>query len=135
MVREAHDAGLVFDVPLLSYYVNSGSDPVRHNPLNRMYKADNAVLEAKTRLRGKTRDSAFAGGLRCLTNDRALSVRVASSAVTHFQDGGYEPKNLQAFAATAHGFGDVAEPVTALPEDGVDLTVLGSPATAPGAAE
>ena len=33
MAREAHDSGLVFDVPLLSHYVNSGSVPIRHNPL------------------------------------------------------------------------------------------------------
>lgn len=42
-----HDAGLVFDVPLLTPYVDSGSDPIRHNPLNAMYKADNVMLSAK----------------------------------------------------------------------------------------
>src|SRR5262245_25736782 len=44
MAREAHDAGLVFDVPLLAHYVTSGSDPIRHNPLNGMYKGDNLLL-------------------------------------------------------------------------------------------
>ncbi|HVQ18886.1 MAG TPA: DUF2235 domain-containing protein [Actinomycetes bacterium] len=134
MAREAHDAGLVFDVPLLSYYVNSGSDPIRHNPLNRMYRVDNAMLEARTKLRGTARDSAFADGLRRLTNDRALSVRVASSAATHFEAGGYTPKNLQSLAAATNAFEHIAERVTALPERGVDLSALGSP-SAPGAVE
>ena len=130
MAREAHEAGLVFDIPLLTHYVNSGSDPIRHNPLNPMYKGDNLILGAKMKFSMKKRASDFSGGLRRLTNERALSVRVASSAVTHFQDGGYEPANLKAFAEATNGFGDIVEPVTALPENGVDLTVLGSPAAA-----
>ena len=124
MAREAHDAGLVFDVPLLTHYVNSGSDPIRHNPLNPMYKADNLMLGARMRLLARQQDSAFSGGLRLLTNQRALSVRVASSAVTHFQGGGYEPANLAAFAGATNGFAGIVEPVTELPESGVDFTVL-----------
>jgi uncharacterized protein (DUF2235 family) len=127
MAREAHEAGLVFDVPLLAHYVNSGSDPVRHNPLDRMFKVDNLMLEAKAKLGSKKQASAFSGGLRLLTNERALSVRVASSAVTHFQQGGYEPANLKAFAGATNGFEDIVEPVVALPEHGVDLGNLGSP--------
>ena len=128
MAREAHEAGLVFDVPLLSHYVNSGSDPVRHNPLNRMFKVDNLMLGAKMRI--SKQDSAFSGGLRRLTNERALSVRVASSAVTHFQEGGYAPANLTAFADATNGFEDIVEPVIALPEKGVDFRALGSPPAA-----
>ena len=127
MAREAHEAGLVFDVPLLAHYVNSGSDPVRHDPLDRMFKVDNLMLEAKAKLGSKKQASAFSGGLRLLTNERALSVRVASSAVTHFQQGGYEPANLKAFAGATNGFEDIVEPVVALPEHGVDLGDLGSP--------
>ena len=127
MAREAHDAGLVFDVPLLTHYVNSGSDPIRHNPLNRMYKVDNLILGAKMKVSRKKRASAFSGGLRRLTNERALSVRVASSAVNHFQEGGYEPANLKAFAGVTNGFEGIVEPVTALPEKGVDVMVLGGP--------
>ncbi len=130
MAREAHHAGLVFDVPLLTHYVNSGSDPIRHNPLNRMYKVDNLILGAKLRMGGERRPSAFSGGLRRLTSERALSVRVASSAVTHFQEGGYEPANLAAFASATNGFEGIVEPVVALPESGVDLDVLGSPPSA-----
>ena len=130
MAREAHAAGLVFDVPLLAHYVNSGSDPIRHNPLNRMFKVDNMMLGAKAKLSGDKQASAFSGGLRLLTNDRALSVRVASSAVTHFQQGGYEPANLKAFADATNGFEDIVEPVVALPEDGVDFAPLGSPSAA-----
>ena len=125
MAREAHDAGLVFDVPLLTHYVDSGSDPIRHNPLNPLYRADNLMLGAKLRLRGTRQEAAFSGGLRLLTNPRALSVRVASSAVTHFQGGGYEPVNLAAFAGSTNGFAGIVEPVTDLPERGVDFTVLG----------
>jgi uncharacterized protein (DUF2235 family) len=128
MAREAHDAGLVFDVPLLNHYVNSGSDPVRHNPLNGMYRVDNLILGTKMKVGWGGSASAFSGGLRRLTNDRALSVRVASSAVNHFQDqGGYEPGNLKAFAEATNGFENIVEPVTALPENAVDLDVLGSP--------
>jgi hypothetical protein len=135
MAREAHAAGLVFDVPLLTHYVDSGCDPIRHNPLNPMFRVDNLVLAAKGRLGGGRRDSAFNGGLRRLTNDRALSVRVASSAVTHFQDGGYEPANLAAFAGTTDGFADIVEPVTALPEHGLDVSDLGSAPPAAGTAD
>ena len=127
MAREAHDAGLVFDVPLLTHYVNSGSDPIRHNPLNRMFKVDNLILGAKMKARRGDQASAFDGGLRRLTNERALSVRVASSTVAHFQGGGYEPANLKAFADATNGFAGIVEHATALPESGVDWSALGSP--------
>ena len=127
MAREAHAAGLVFDVPLLSHYVHSGSDPIRHDPLNRLYKVDNLFLGAKGRLGRGRSSNAFSGGLRRLTNDRALSVRVASSAVTHFQEGGYGPANLSDFAAATDGFHHIVEQVTALPERAVDVSVLGRP--------
>lgn len=130
MAREARDAGLVFDVPLMTHYVDSGCDPIRHDPLNRMYRFDNFVLGTRARVRRDDGTSAFSGGLRRLTNDRALSVRVSSSAVTHLQDGGYEPANLLAFAETTNGFEDIVEPVTALPERGVDVSALGRPSAA-----
>jgi len=129
MARDAHKAGLVFDVPLLNHYVNSGSDPIRHNPLNRMFNVDNLILGAKMKVSVEKQARAFSGGLRRLTNQRALSVRVASSAVTHFQEGGYEPANLQALAGATNGFEDIREPVIALPENGVDLMDLGRPST------
>ncbi len=53
MAREAHAAGLVFDVSLLNHYVDSGADPIRHNPLNRMFKVDNMMLVAKAKLSGE----------------------------------------------------------------------------------
>ena len=114
-------------MPLLAHYVNSGSDPVRHNPLDRMFEVDNLLLGAKAKLDRTKEGSGFEGGLRVLTNERALSVRVASSAVTHFQEGGYEPANLKSFAGATSGFKDIVEPVVALPEKGVDLGALGSP--------
>lgn len=127
MAREAHDAGLVFDVPLLSHYVDSGCDPVRHDPLNRGYRVDNRILAARATLGGDSGQVAFSGGLRRLTNDRALSVRVSSSAATHLQDGGYQPANLQALADATNGFEGLVEPVTPLPENGLDVAALGRP--------
>jgi uncharacterized protein (DUF2235 family) len=127
MAREAHEAGLVFDPALLHTYVNCGSDPIRHDPLNAMYEVDNQILRAKEHLPGQHPASAFSGGLRRLTNEHALSVRVASSAVEHFQAGGYEPANLAAFAGETHGFAGIVEHVDALPERGIDLSALGSP--------
>ena len=120
MAREAHAAGLVFDADLLGKYVNSGSDPIRHNPLSLMFKLDNFVL-------GMREPSGFSHGRRLLTNDRALSVRVASSAVGHYQEGGYGPANLAAFASTTNGFEGIVEPVDRLPEAGLDLADLGRP--------
>ena len=128
MSREAHAAGLVFDASLLDHYVNSGSDPIRHNPLNAMYRADNLLLKAKMTLGPKDADSPFSGGLRRLTNDRALSLRIASSAVNHYQGGDYAPLNLQAVADSPVGFqGMGIETVQALPEAGVDLAPLATP--------
>lgn len=134
MAREAHAAGLVFDSTLLAHYVHSGSDPIRHDPLTRLYRVDNLFLAAKSRAGRGTGASAFSGGRRRLTNDRALSVRVASSAVTHFQEGGYDPANLGAFATATQGFDQLVEQVTALPERAVDVSVLGRPPAAPTAA-
>jgi len=96
---------------------------------------DNLVLSARSKVNGTKQAGAFSGGLRRLTNERALSVRVASSAVTHFQEGGYEPANLATFADDTHGFTDIVEPVVALPESGVDLSVLGNPSSAPRSSE
>lgn len=127
MAREAHAAGLVFDAALLGRYVNSGSDPIRHNPLSLMYRIDNWILGAKSRLSGHAEPGEFSNGLRVLTNDRALSVRVASSAVSHFQEGGYAPGNLTALASRTNGFEGMVEPVVRLPEAGLDLADLGSP--------
>jgi hypothetical protein len=124
MARQASEAGLVFDVSLLSHYVVSGSDPVRHNPLNGMFRMDNLMLGARASLRRSGEPSAFTGGLRRLTNGRALSVRVASSAVNHFQAGGYAPTNLHELAHETGGFEGIVEPVVALPETGVDLADL-----------
>jgi len=117
MAREAHAAGLVFDAGLIGTYVNSGSDPIRHNPLNVMYKLDNLVL-------GMRKPTGFSHGLRVLSNEKALSVRVASSAVSHYQEGGYDRANVAAFATKTNGFEGIVEPVDRLPEAGLDLAGL-----------
>jgi uncharacterized protein (DUF2235 family) len=127
MARQAHAEGLVFDVDLLGRYADSGSDPVCHNPLSLMYKIDNELLEAKQHLPWQHEDSEFSHGLRLLTNDHALSVRVASSAVSHYQEGGYAPANLAQLAGQTNGFEGIIEHVDRLPEAGLDLTDLGRP--------
>lgn len=127
MAREAHAAGLVFDTELLGIYVNSGYDPICHNPLSLMYKVDNAILGAKEHLSWHEEESEFSHRLRLLTNNRALSVRAASSAVSHYQEGGYAPANLTAFAGQTNGFEGIIEPVVRLPEAGLSLADLGSP--------
>lgn len=127
MAREAHAAGLVFDVPLINKYINSGSDPIRHNPLNIGYEVDNLALRAKEVLESLHEKSVFERGRRRLTNERALSLRIATSAVTHFQEGGYEPENLATFSEVTKGFNGITETVTKLPEAGLDLGPLGVP--------
>jgi uncharacterized protein (DUF2235 family) len=127
MAREAHAAGLVFDSDLLGTYVDSGSDPICHNPLSLMYKLDNEILEARAHLSRQDEESDFSHRLRLLTNDRALSVRVSYSAVRHFEEGGYEPANLAAFATETNGFEGIIEHVVRLPEAGLDLSDMGRP--------
>ncbi len=126
MVREAHAVGLVFDVPLLAHYADSGCDPIRHDPLSGLFRLSNLLLRLTAALGSKALRP-FSGGRRRMTNDRALSVRVASSAVTHFQTGGYEPANLVAFAEQSNGFDEIVERVLALPENSLDLEPLGRP--------
>jgi uncharacterized protein (DUF2235 family) len=133
MAREAHAVGLVFDAELLGTYVACGSDPICHNPLSLMYRVDNELLEAKEHLPWHDEGSEFSHGLRLLTNDRALSVRVAYPAVRHFQEGGYAPNNLAVFASQTNGFEGIIEHVEALPEAGLDLDELGRPTAQAGA--
>ena len=125
MAREAHAVGLVFDTALLATYVMSGSDPIRHDPLNLLYRIDNVLLSVKGQLPWEHTTDEFSHGLRKLTNPRALSVRVAASAVSHFQEGGYEPDNLAAFSEQTHGFDGIIEHVVRLPEAGLDISDLG----------
>jgi hypothetical protein len=95
-----------------------------------MYRVDNQILEARQHLRwhDEDADDDFTDGLRNLTNPRALSVRVAYSAVRHFQEDGYAPANLTSFAGRTNGFEGIIEHVVPLPEAGVDLADLGAPA-------
>ncbi|MFZ2016163.1 MAG: hypothetical protein WAV00_20275 [Nocardioides sp.] len=79
------------------------------------------------RLPWQDEESDFSHGLRRLTNDHALSVRVAYSAVRHYEEGGYAPDNLATFASQTNGFDGIIEHVDPLPEAGLDLTDLGAP--------
>lgn len=136
MVREAHEAGLVFDVPLLEHYVGSGSDPIRHNPLTFGFKVHNLLLAMKMGKAKRAQKLTFEHGLRRMANDRALSVRIASSAINHYQAGAaddlveqteYGPANLAKYAEVTKGFENLDEEVTALPDKKVDLAALAVP--------
>lgn len=132
MMREARSMGLIFDADLLGHYVNSGSDPIRHNSLTLGFRLYNLILTVKMKIGKGAEARLFSGGLRRLTNDRALSVRVASSAMNHYQAGEfepvnrYEPANLSAFVAAVSA-PTQQESVTALPEAGLDLGALSTP--------
>lgn len=125
MTREAHQEGLIFDTDLLALYVKSGAAPYLHNPLDLLFRADNLLLTLESALPGHHLD-AFTHGLRNLTNDSALSVRVASSVVANFKAGDYRPANLAAFAEATNDFDGIIEPVVQLPDTGLDLSPLGS---------
>lgn len=125
LVQEAHRAGLVFDPALLSLSLNSGSPDVLHDPLSPLFRVDNLLLTVKGSLPGQP-PSAFTAGRRNLTNERALSVRIASSVADKFRSGGYRPANLAAFAEATHGFEGLIEPVTPRPGQPVDLTPVAS---------
>ncbi len=127
MAREAHAAGLVFDAELLGAYVNSGSDPICHNPLSLMFRLDNQILGVGEHLPWQDEESEFSHGLRLMTSKRALSVRVALSAQAHFAEGGYAPANLVTLAGDTNGFEGIIEHVDRLPEAGIDLSELGTP--------
>jgi hypothetical protein len=100
-----------------------------------MYRVDNLILKGKMALGPKGTPSPFSAGLRRLTNDNALSLRIASGAVNHFQAGGYAPPNVQALADSPQGFGGMGiETVQSLPEAGIDLAALGRPVPAAGSA-
>jgi uncharacterized protein (DUF2235 family) len=127
MANEAHQAGLVFDTPLLRHYVASGSSAIRHNPVKPLFKVHNVLLKIKMKLGMSDTAGSFSGGLRRLANERALSVRIASTAVTHYREGGYAPANLAEFARASNDFDGIVEEVVALPEKGIDISHLGSP--------
>ncbi len=99
-----------------------------------MYKADNACHRSRGRIsRGTTRTTVSTTAYVVLTNQRALSVRVAYSAVRHFQEGGVragQPRGLR--GRRRNGFQDVIEHVDRLPEAGIDLTPLGAPVSLSG---
>src|SRR3954447_21371501 len=126
----SNSLGIFQSVPGVTRSTRAGHR--RDNPLSAMFRVDNLLLWPKLKMGTSQKDSAFSGGLRRLTNDRALSVRVASSAVTRLQEGGYEPANLAAFGDATDGFAGIVEPVVALPETGVDFSALGSPPAAAG---
>ncbi len=132
MVKEARAEGLIFDADLLAHYVHSGSDPIRHNPLSVGFRLHNLAVALKLWVTRSAQKRAFVGGLRSMQNDRALSVSVASSAMSHYRasefdrQNPYEPVNLRALSAMAAEKPIAEEAVTALPEKGVDLQSLSS---------
>lgn len=123
MVKEAHDAGLVFDTDLLGVYLKTGAKAELHDPLDLLFRVDNLLLDLESHLPGH-HGGQFIHGRRRLTNDRALSIRVASSVVTHFQDGSYQPLNLAEYAKKTGDFDGIVESVDELPDTQLDLAPL-----------
>ena len=123
MAAEANRRGLVFDTRLLATYTGSGSSVVRHQSLNRFYRFLNLLSRGRMRLTRKGRR--FAGSWRRLDplptpgtdEQRAVGVRIASSASRHFdEDEAYGGRNLVEYADQTRGFEGVVADVLALPE-------------------
>ena len=47
--------------------------------------------------------------------------------MSHYQEGGYAPANLDALAGQTNGFDGIVERVVRLPEAGLDLSDLAAP--------
>lgn len=90
MTSEASRRGLVFDDRLLQVYVGCGQPAELHHSLTKVYQVLNALSEARMRVQGTGRG--FVQGWRRLdppatapANERAVGVRIASTAVTRFR--------------------------------------------------
>lgn len=123
MVAEANRRGLVFDARLLGTYIGSGSSAVRHRSLNGFYRLLN--LSSRTRMSLTRTGRRFVGSWRRIDppptpgtrHQRAVGVRVASSASRHFiEDEAYGARNLVEYAGQTGGFDGVVTEVLALPE-------------------
>jgi len=123
MAREARAAGLIFDTHLLAIYLKTGAPDILHNPLDLLFTVDNVLLTLKGLVPGQG-SGQFIHGRRRLTNDQALSIRVASSVATHFEDGTYRPANLTDYAAATDNFDGIIESVDELPDPKLDLAGL-----------
>ena len=122
MVVEANRRGLVFDTRLLATYVGSGSSAVRHDSLTVLYRVLNLVSRVQRAVTHHGRR--FLGTWRRLdpplqtpAQQRAVGVRVASSAARHFlDDPSYGGPHLVEYAAETHDFTGVVADVVTLPE-------------------
>jgi uncharacterized protein (DUF2235 family) len=118
MAEEATRAGLDFHQQRLDAYVASESSAVRHDSLNAGYR----VLNLFAMIRGIWKPNPrFRGSHRVLNPERALSVRIASSAASHWHDDpAYGAINIKWFVDAHDGdLGPVTEDVVALPERSV----------------
>lgn len=114
MAEEATRQGLVFHQPRLDKYVASGSSAVRHDSLSSAYRVLNLIGLLRNRLK---RNARFRGSRRVLGAERALGVRIASSALSHWrEDPAYGAPNVKWFVnALGDDIDSVTENVVALP--------------------
>lgn len=114
MAEEATRHGLVFHQPRLDKYVASGSSAVRHDSMNAGYRVLNLIGLLRNRFKHNAR---FRGSRRILGDERALNVRIASSALSHWRDDPtYGAINIKWFVDAAGDDLDlVVEDVIALP--------------------
>ena len=123
MVTEANLRGLVFDTRLLARYVGSGSSVIRHNSLKLGFRLLNTISRLRQMVtRGRRRSLGIWRRLDPLpepgtTQQRAVGVRIASSAARHFlEDPSYGGPNVKEFAEQTDDFVDRSVEVVALPE-------------------
>ncbi len=115
MAQEANMQGLVFDSERLATYIDCGSAAERHNSLTIGYKLLNLIGRMRPAVR---RSHRFRGSWRTLEASDARDVRIAASAVQHWEaDESYRSPNVGWFRSD-HGddLSGVTVDVIALPE-------------------
>jgi len=121
MTTEATERGLVFDERLLQVYVECGKAAELNDSLSRMFRVLNVLSEARMKVRGTGRG--FVHGWRRLDppadppkNERAVGVKIASTAATRFRtDEAYHHPNVDEFATQTQDFSGRSREVVGLP--------------------
>lgn len=114
MADEATATGLSFRRERLDAYVRSGSSAVRHDSMTLAWRLLNGIARLKQLVRANPR---FRGSRRVLDAERAMGVRIASSALAHWrEDPAYGAVNVKWFAdAAGDGLDALVEQVETLP--------------------
>lgn len=128
MASEAAAAGLAFRPERLDAYVASGSSAVRHDSLSFGYRILNLIGLLRSAIKSNPR---FRGTRRVLDPAGALGVRIASSALSHWQeDPAYFSPEVKRFVdARSEAQDSCVEQVVALPERAAHGEVIGTAQT------